>query len=307
MSLEMEYEVIALVLDSWEQLRRIKDYEGVAGSILFEHLFEKCPSTKALFGFFPIANGKDQDLRSSERFMQHARYMIQMLDRALNMLGPDAELLKEILTDLGKKHSRMGVKPEFFPLMGEALIETLQDCLKENFTPDTEKAWNEVYVALSHSMVEAMHDDITVLNTWNKMKQIENYEEHAGSILFRRLFAKCPETKTLFGFPIDMDTDSPALVNSRRFKTHSKHFIEMLDSALGMLESSELEKNMKTLGELHNSYAVKPEYFPIMGEALIHTLKKCLPGDFNPAVKTAWTVVYRRLSFQMIQAMKETK
>lgn len=89
-------------------------------------LFEKCPSTKALFGFFPVKNGNDADVRTSDRFMKHARYMIQvcpqillrllkgklaysqslvfynqmqMLDKALNMLGPDAEILSEILTD----------------------------------------------------------------------------------------------------------------------------------------------------------------------------------------------------------------
>ena len=35
-SLEMEYDVIFQVMDSWEALRRIQDYEGVAGAILFE-------------------------------------------------------------------------------------------------------------------------------------------------------------------------------------------------------------------------------------------------------------------------------
>lgn len=79
-------------------MRRIDDYEGVAGSILFERLFEKCPSTKALFGFFPL-DKNDESVVKCETFMKHARYMIQMLDRALNMLGPDAELLAEILEE----------------------------------------------------------------------------------------------------------------------------------------------------------------------------------------------------------------
>ena len=70
--------------------------------------------------------------------------------------------------------------------MGEALIETLQECLKDSFSPETEHAWKEVYVALSGEMVKAMNDDITVLNSWNQLKKIENYEEHAGTILFRR-------------------------------------------------------------------------------------------------------------------------
>jgi methyl-accepting chemotaxis protein len=101
-----------------------------------------------------------------------------------------------------------------------------------------------------------------------------------------------------------MDTECAKLAESRRFKIHSKHFIEMLDKALFMLEVKRLEENMKQLGELHVTYGVKEEYFPIMGEALIFTLKKCLPDEFNPAIKTAWTAVYLTMSTQMIHAMR---
>jgi hypothetical protein len=38
----------------------------------------------------------------------HAAYLIQMIDTALNMLGPDIELLTEIMTELGIKHVRYG-------------------------------------------------------------------------------------------------------------------------------------------------------------------------------------------------------
>ena len=81
----------------------------------------------------------------------------------------------------------------------------------------------------------------------------------------------------------------------------------MLDRALDMLESKQLEENMKNLGALHVSYGVKEDYFPIMGEALIHTLKKIHAQDFNPAIKTSWMHVYDNMSRQMIQAMRETE
>lgn len=42
-SLEMEYDVIFQVMDSWEALRRIQDYEGVAGAILFEQYVPFAP------------------------------------------------------------------------------------------------------------------------------------------------------------------------------------------------------------------------------------------------------------------------
>lgn len=39
------------VSQSWEQLKRTKNYEEVAGAILFQALFSKCPQAKPLFGF----------------------------------------------------------------------------------------------------------------------------------------------------------------------------------------------------------------------------------------------------------------
>ena len=70
--------------------------------------------------------------------------------------------------------------------MGEAMIEMMQECLKAQFTPEIERAWEVVYAALSGEMIEAMNDDLTVLNSWSQIKKIDNYEEHVGAILFRR-------------------------------------------------------------------------------------------------------------------------
>lgn len=49
------------------------------------------------------------------------------------------------------------------------------------------------------------------------------------------LFKKSPQTKVLFGFPIDVDTDSYELLNSKRFGMHAAYLVEMLDTALNML------------------------------------------------------------------------
>ena len=70
--------------------------------------------------------------------------------------------------------------------MGDALIQTMRDCLRDRFTPDIERAWREVYAALSGEMIKAMNDDVTVINSWNQLKKIDNYEEVAGVVLFRR-------------------------------------------------------------------------------------------------------------------------
>jgi len=92
----------------------------------------------------------------SPRFVKHAKYFIQMIDKALSMLGPDIEILTEILMELGEKHVRYGVKPEYFPGMGRALIETVEEHLgKKDFTSDVKADWVEVYGALSYDMIRA--------------------------------------------------------------------------------------------------------------------------------------------------------
>ncbi|CAB9528303.1 Involved in oxygen transport in the brain. Hexacoordinate globin [Seminavis robusta] len=307
MSLEMDYETIFHVMDSWELLRRIPDHEQIAGTILFTHLFQKCPETKVLFGFPLDMDPGSEKMQQSKPFVRHASNMISMLDRALNMLGPDAELLAEILGGLGKKHARMGVHETHFPYFGESLLEMLHEVLGNSFTPEIEHSWRNVYKALSGGIVDSMNTERSVLDSWAKLKQIDNYDEVAGGLLFQTLFERCPETKTLFGFPVDMDTNSGAILNSRRFKIHSRYFIEMLDKALGMVEARQVEENMKALGEMHNSYGVKEEYFPVMGEALFLALEKTLKEDWNDDLRASWGSLYGKLSSQMVSAMKAGK
>lgn len=250
---------------------------------------------------------KSDAMKKSARFLKHAAYMIQMLDRALNMLGPDSELLGEILCDLGKKHARMGVTADMFPYMGEALLATLRETLSTDFTPAVEAAWKQVYQVLADGIVSSMNTEKAVLDSWATLKKIPNYDEKAGVLLFQHFFRKCPEAKTLFGFPIDMNVESDAMLESRRFRMHAKYFVEMLDKALSFVEAKSVEENMKKLGAMHVDYGVKPDFFPIMGDALFHALSTTLKNDWNDGLKDAWADVYNRLASQMIAAMKETK
>jgi hypothetical protein len=84
-------------------------------------LFDECPETKVLFGFSIDIDTQCPELLKSKDFLKHASYMIQMLDSALHMLGPNIELLTDIMTDLGAKHVGYGVKPDFFIIMGDCL------------------------------------------------------------------------------------------------------------------------------------------------------------------------------------------
>ena len=100
---------------------------------------------------------QSDELLNSKRFLGHAAYMLEMLDTGIQMLGPDIDLLTEIMTDLGHKHVRYGVRAEMFPAMGEALEYMLGQVLGEQqFSPACREAWKEVYAAMTRDMILAM-------------------------------------------------------------------------------------------------------------------------------------------------------
>lgn len=97
----------------------------------------------------------DEAFYESARLLKHASYFINMIDRAVQLLGPDIDLLTDVLKELGEKHSKMGVKPSYFPVMGDALLKTLQDLLGEDFDDTAKDAWCEVWQAMSYDMIRA--------------------------------------------------------------------------------------------------------------------------------------------------------
>eukprot|EP00529_Nitzschia_sp_RCC80_P036186 CAMPEP_0113482334 /NCGR_PEP_ID=MMETSP0014_2-20120614/22864_1 /TAXON_ID=2857 /ORGANISM="Nitzschia sp." /LENGTH=157 /DNA_ID=CAMNT_0000375845 /DNA_START=88 /DNA_END=561 /DNA_ORIENTATION=- /assembly_acc=CAM_ASM_000159 len=151
---DMSYSTVSDVIDTWEAVRRTDKYEVEVGTALFKKFFALEPEAKAIFGFKKTQS--DEELAKSKRFTKHAAYFIQMIDKALGMLGPDIELLTEILLELGQKHVNYGVKPEYFPSMGRALIFAIQEQLGEDqFTAEIKDSWVEVYGALSYDMIRA--------------------------------------------------------------------------------------------------------------------------------------------------------
>jgi hemoglobin-like flavoprotein len=101
-----------------------------------------------------------EEVQKSKRFATHAGHFIEMIDTALNMLGPDGETLREIMMELGTKHVRYGVTAEMFLVMGRILIEMMQEFLAEHrsefvFSPAIKTSWTETYTYLSQTMLES--------------------------------------------------------------------------------------------------------------------------------------------------------
>ena len=121
------------------------------------------PAAKSIFGFREDLDVTDYKVLISPRFVAHAMQFVTMIDKALNMLGPSDEMLSEVLQDIGAKHARYGVKPEYFPTMGKALVSVVGASLGEDvFTMEIQESWIEVYNALSHDMIKGLSEVYTV-------------------------------------------------------------------------------------------------------------------------------------------------
>ena len=95
----------------------------------------------------------------SPRLVRHAKYFVEMIEKSIGLLGPDIELLTDVLLELGKKHVDFGVQASMYPPMGRALIETIEELLGDKFTRETKEAWLEIFQALSYDMIRARNID----------------------------------------------------------------------------------------------------------------------------------------------------
>ncbi|WP_316159912.1 globin family protein [Bradyrhizobium sp. SZCCHNRI20481] len=103
---------------------------------------------------------------------------------------------------------------------------------------------------------------------------------------YDRVFELLPECRAMF--PADMD------VLKRDFIATLAVLVGSLDQMTGLLSSTDI------LGRNHARYGVKPEYYPVVGEALLWSLAKGLGPHWNDEVEQAWRKVYGIIAQRMI-------
>jgi hemoglobin-like flavoprotein len=118
-------------------------------------LFTAEPRTKQVFGFDEQEDVDKSGLKQIGVLI-HAKRLIGMLDTAIGLLGPDLETLTEILSQLGRRHINYGVLPEYFPVMGKAIRDSLAESLQDGWTKEVDDAWCTVYNELSAEIVKSM-------------------------------------------------------------------------------------------------------------------------------------------------------
>ena len=148
-----------LVVDTWDIVKQIPNYEIVAGGILFRRVFDMAPGVHKLFKFgaeYEYGTPEFDKIYEQPAILAHYRSVIGTVDAAVQLVrSGDIATLVSILNKLGRKHYYYGVREAHFPVVGEALLYTLEAALGVTvFTDETKKAWTDVYGIITTNMLE---------------------------------------------------------------------------------------------------------------------------------------------------------
>ncbi|TIS45951.1 globin family protein [Mesorhizobium sp.] len=130
---------IKLVQDSFREVVPIK---AAAAALFYDRLFAIDGSLKALFHADMSKQGA--------KLMAALGFVVHGLSRA--------ETILPTVQDLARRHVGYGVEEHHYPIVGQALIETLDAGLGEAFTQDVREAWQAAYGLLAGVMIAAARE-----------------------------------------------------------------------------------------------------------------------------------------------------
>jgi nitric oxide dioxygenase len=138
-----------------ESFDKVKPHASELGDRFYENLFSMYPEAKPLFEH--TAMGKQKQMLVGA--------LVMTID---NLTNPDV-LTKE-LKGLGARHVKYGALPAHYPLVGNALLATLEQYLASDWTPEVKEAWVAAYGAITELMLDGAEYPPEVLKLENAHK-----------------------------------------------------------------------------------------------------------------------------------------
>ena len=126
---------IKLVQDSLAKVAPISEQAAV---LFYGRLFEVAPSVRAMF--------PDDMTEQRKKLMATLAVVVGGLT--------NLEAVLPAASALAKRHVNYGAKPEHYPVVGGALLWTLEKGLGDAWTPDVAEAWTAAYGTLSGYMIQ---------------------------------------------------------------------------------------------------------------------------------------------------------
>jgi hemoglobin-like flavoprotein len=130
----MTSDQVELVQQSFAKVAPISEQASV---LFYGRLFEVAPSVRAMF--------PDDMTGQRKKLMATLAVVVNGLTN-LDAVLPAASAL-------AKRHVSYGAKPEHYPVVGGALLWTLEKGLGEGWTPEVASAWTAAYGTLSGYMI----------------------------------------------------------------------------------------------------------------------------------------------------------
>src|SRR5215218_399089 len=125
---------VKLVQESFSKVIPISEQAAV---LFYDRLFEVAPSVKAMF---------------PNDMTEQRKKLMMMLAAVVNGLG-NLQSILPAASALAKRHVGYGAKAEHYPVVGGALLWTLEKGLSEAWTPEVADAWTAAYGTLSGYMI----------------------------------------------------------------------------------------------------------------------------------------------------------
>ena len=125
---------VRLVQESFAKLVPIADQ---AASMFYERLFEIAPQVRAMF---------PPDMAEQQRKLMATLTIVVSGLSNLESILPAA-------SSLATRHVAYGARPEHYPVVGAALLWTLEQGLGEEWTEEVADAWTAAYAMLSGFMI----------------------------------------------------------------------------------------------------------------------------------------------------------
>jgi hemoglobin-like flavoprotein len=125
---------VKLVQQSFSKVAPISDQAAV---IFYDRLFEVAPAVKAMF---------------PADMTEQRRKLMSMLAAVVSGLS-NLESILPAASVLATRHVSYGAKAEHYPVVGGALLWTLEKGLGADWTPAVAEAWTAAYTTLSGYMI----------------------------------------------------------------------------------------------------------------------------------------------------------
>jgi hemoglobin-like flavoprotein len=125
---------VKLVQQSFAKVAPISE---TAAMLFYDRLFEVAPKVKAMF---------------PADMTEQRRKLMATLAAVVNGLG-NLESVLPAASALAKRHVSYGARAEHYPVVGAALLWTLEKGLGDGWTPEVAEAWTAAYGTLSGFMI----------------------------------------------------------------------------------------------------------------------------------------------------------